>query len=329
MDYLLAASGALLVLLVLWEVISTTLKMSGGGPLTVPLTNLVWKLCLNGNRYASSRGFLCSCGIGLLMFTISIWVLAYWIGWTLFFSLSPESVLNVSSGMPANFIERAYYVGFTFITLGIGDFKASTPFWQMMTILLSISGFFMITLIITYLLPVVSATVEQRQLAVYLHSLDISSSTLSQDSIDDVLENNLSSLSERIIRLSQQHLAYPILHFMQSRDAYSSIPLALVELDETLTLILRGAEEDSLLKAKVLPLRKSLSIYFDTLEYLHLPRLKTAPPSQSAIVGLKPTDPVVTKQRLEDLEIRKRLMAYSGWNWEDRKKKKRFHHIKE
>ena len=80
------------------------------------------------------------------------------------------------------------------------------------------------------------------------------------------LVESLSPLGRQIIRLSQQHLAYPVLLFIQAREAVSSIPLALVELDETLTLIFAEAEaeEFAVEKAKLVPLRTCLSLYLNT-----------------------------------------------------------------
>ena len=53
--------------------------------------------------------------------------------------------------------------------------------------------------------------------------------------------DNLQPLAEKICGLSQQHFAYPVLHFMQPKEAQTALPPVPAALDESLTLILNGA----------------------------------------------------------------------------------------
>ena len=50
MDYIFGLAGTLLVIIILWDVMATTMLLSGAGPLTFPLTNGLWKICLKLHR---------------------------------------------------------------------------------------------------------------------------------------------------------------------------------------------------------------------------------------------------------------------------------------
>ncbi len=328
MDYIIGLAGTLLVIIVLWDVMATTMLLSGAGPLTFPLTSGLWKICLKLHRRFMLRGFLSVCGGLIILASITVWIFFYWFGWTLIFSISNFSVLESQSGATANFLQRAYYVGFTFITLGIGDFKAGSEFWEILSIVLAISGFFMVTLVITYLLPVVSAVVEQRQLAVYIHSMGFARGGLIPSfqglGLHGLIEN-LQPLTEKISRLGQQQLAYPVLRFMQSSNPKASLPLALANLDETLTLILHGSADLPATAENLLPLRHSLTFYLRILRSLCIPLADKPPPplplNDLAFFERQSVEADEFDRRLQALDERRRTLdgyvAYSGWEWQE------------
>ncbi|HKJ63827.1 MAG TPA: hypothetical protein VJ969_00375, partial [Desulfopila sp.] len=140
------------------------------------------------------------------------------------------------------------------------------------------------------------------------------------------LVSNLQPLSEKICRLAQQHLAYPVLHFMQSGDPQSALPLALASLDENLTLILSGGKSLPADVENLLPLRHSLSFFLWTLSHLQMPLDKESTPESLplkslSIIGISPTDESDFKRKLELLRERRRLLRgfvyYTGWQWQD------------
>jgi len=177
MRILAGAIGGIIVILVLWDVVKTTLLLQGAGPLNRRLSNSIWRGCLAVHHRLPGHFFLSVAGVCILLASVSLWILLYWIGWSLIFSMSEMAVISAQNEVPASFWQRIYYVGFTFITLGIGDFKAGSALWEIITVILSISGFFIVTLVITYLLPVVSSAVEQRQLAVHIQSMRFAQGT--------------------------------------------------------------------------------------------------------------------------------------------------------
>ncbi|HKJ64134.1 MAG TPA: hypothetical protein VJ969_01945, partial [Desulfopila sp.] len=126
MRILAGAVGGIIVILVLWDVVKTTLLLQGAGPLNRRLSNSLWRGCLAVYHRLPGHFFLGVSGVFILLASVSVWILLYWIGWSLIFSVSEMAVVSAQNEVPASFWQRVYYVGFTFITLGIGDFKAGS-----------------------------------------------------------------------------------------------------------------------------------------------------------------------------------------------------------
>jgi len=81
-----------------------------------------------------------------------------------------DSLVN-SSKIPASAIEKLYYSGFVISTLGIGDFMASNDIWRIVTDVYSFTGLILLTMSVTYFIPVLSGVIKQRKLGINLSSL--------------------------------------------------------------------------------------------------------------------------------------------------------------
>ena len=233
--------GIVLVLLAVVDAVQTTLTAgSGGGPLTAPLGRVTWRLLLraSGGRSSTLLGYG---GMLTLLLTVSMWVLLLWAGWTLLFVAS-GTVVDATTGAPASFPATIYYAGFVVFTLGVGDFVSTSGTWQVLTALASFIGLFVITLSITYLVSVVSAAVTRRQLAESISILgrtgpEIVLTHWVDGQISSQLASRLQTLSTQLLKITQQHLAYPVLHYFHSTDPTSSAPRALAALDDALVLL--------------------------------------------------------------------------------------------
>jgi hypothetical protein len=244
-EALLAVVGALLVLLVLVDAAITTLAAGqGGGPLTGRVGNLVWRVLRGLGSGPTSRA-LSYAGAGVLLVTVLVWVALHWAGWTLVFLSSEQAVVNGTTREPADLAARVYYAGFTVFTLGLGDYQPGGALWQVLTALATFLGLFVATLSITYLISVVSAAVDRRTLA---RSISLSGGTGSDivllhwtgTELSSTLPSLLVSLSDEILQVTQQHLAYPVLHHFHAGTAASSAPRALAALDDALLLLSAG-----------------------------------------------------------------------------------------
>lgn len=84
--------------------------------------------------------------------------------------------------------------------------------------------------------------------------------------ISSDLAAQVSSLSSQIVRISQQHLAYPMLHAFRSRDHRASAPHAIAVLDDALLLLSVGVCEDVRPEAqRLIPLRRAVEGYVNTV----------------------------------------------------------------
>lgn len=164
-----------------------------------------------------SRIYFSFVGTTILVTIIVMWTFLLWAGWSLFFLIDPGSVVLAETGKPAELLEVFYFTGYTLITLGNGEYRPEGAFWQLATLAAATTGFFVITLSITFLLSVLPAVVEKRQLSSYLASLGMSPKEILTAHWDKEncqrLTRHLSNVNDSLSRVAQQHLAYPVLHY--------------------------------------------------------------------------------------------------------------------
>jgi hypothetical protein len=214
---LLVAVGAVLVLLVLCDVLFTTLTLGrGAGPLTRRLLGRAWRGLLRVNARHRIPRLLSNAGTVLLISTVLIWALVLWGGWWAVV-LGGGAVRSASTGVPAGAGDVLYYAGFSVFTLGTGDFVAAGGTWRNLTVLASFSGLVVVTLAITYLLSVVSAVVARRALAAHVSALgrtggEIVAGDWTAGGFSGAFVQHLVALTGGLSAVSQQHYAYPVLH---------------------------------------------------------------------------------------------------------------------
>jgi hypothetical protein len=63
-------------------------------------------------------------------------------------------------------VNKIFYTGYTLSTLGLGDMEPEGNFWDILTAILSFTGLILISIAITYLIPVVSAEIAKRKISV-------------------------------------------------------------------------------------------------------------------------------------------------------------------
>ena len=238
---LVLLGGVLVAVAVVDAVVTTLAAGSGGGPLTRRLSSGVWRAL---RRVARGRaaGLLPWSGVVVLLVTVLTWVLLMWAGWTIVFSSTPSAVVTAQASLPADVAARIYYAGFVVFTLGVGDVVAGGPAWQLATAVATFIGLAVVTLSITYLVSVVNAAVSRRALARTIHlsgltGADIVSLHWHDGRVRDSFGDLVESLCTQILQITQQHLAYPVLHHFHAAEPESSAPRALAALDDALVLL--------------------------------------------------------------------------------------------
>ena len=326
---ILVACGVVLVLVTAYDLLKTVLTVSGGGPVTGRITARLWHLAL---RVSAGRGdppsWLAAVGPALAVLTLLVWLAGLWVGWTLIFSASADAIVEAKSGSPATFLERAYYAGYTLTTLGPGDYAPTSSLWEITTVLTAVNGLFLFTMAITYIVPIIAATAQQRQLATLVNGLgddpiDVLARSRHEGGFD-ALGEQLMSLTPMIAAIRQQHLAYPILHYFHSTERAAALPLQFAILDDTVSLLEHGVEPDLRPPRQLLgPLRAQLDGYLGTLQSSWIYPVDPPPPPPSlercAEAGIRVGDAEAFAAKLDERgehrSCLRALVRSDGWRW--------------
>lgn len=323
----LVGGVAILALLVV-DALTTTLDVSrGGGPLTRHLTTGAWRLVLWARRGRGGSGALAVAGPAFLVGTVLVWVLLLWAAWTLVYLSSPGAVLDAGSGEPAGWVGTAYFAGFTVFTLGVGDLVPGDGWWQLLTVVATFSGLFLVTLSITYVLSVVSAVVSRRSLAVHVEALGGTAERIvlcgwDGERFESAYEQHLVALGSEVGQVAERHLAYPILHYFHAPSRHTSAAVAVAELDDALLLLGEAVAPDARPSASAIgPLRRTIDRYVETVAAVSgAARGPDPPPLDLALLrreGVPMLDPDTWAQLLDAAADRRdelsRLAHASGW----------------
>lgn len=232
-------AGTALILIIMTDAIWSILTLGGGGPIADRLVSWLWQQMFRDS--GAPRAAMIFVGPGILLTMLALWLVGLWLGWLLIFSSQPAAVVSASTGLPATLAERIYFVGFTLFTLGVGDYRPSGSLYQFATAIASANGLFLVTLGITYLLPVVSAVVERRQLATTIAALGDRPDQMLRAAWDGNdfhrLDPLLLQLASQIGQQAQRHLAYPALHYFGGAQPQTSAPLQIARLYEAMRLL--------------------------------------------------------------------------------------------
>lgn len=244
MTWWMCVLGGVVIVLVIYDAFSTTISAtSASGPITHRLGQGVWRLLGWLARGPKSR-LLSAAGPLVVLLYMLTWLLGLWAGWALVFLSEPHAVVSSQSGQPASVGATVYYAGFTTYTLGIGDFVPAAGVWQQLSVLATISGFAMVTLVIGYTIPLAIAVTKRRTLGVVLAGLGHTAQeiVIRGASRDDVgpLAEDLRRLAPDVAEAAQQHLSYPVLHYFHTPDREMALPPGIVALDEAMLLLEHG-----------------------------------------------------------------------------------------
>jgi hypothetical protein len=317
-------------ILVGWTAIEVfwTAMGKGGGPLTMRLSSIGWKLALLIGR-RQPRPFLGAAGVAIVLADVMGWIAMLWIGWSLIFMGSPEAVVRATSGEIASAAERVYFAGYTLFTLGLGDFRPEGTLWRWLASLSSLNGLFLITFSVTYLIPIVQANVRRRQVATLISALGATPQLLisrmwNGSDLED-LEKHLVSLTSDLAQVEQQHIAYPMLHYLTANRPSPAFSLGLANLDEALTIARFGMDRPAISKGVLEPARDVIERLLATLSgaFIHPSNEPPAPPPLERLrtEGIPVSGEAEFLSRIAELRDRRLLLRglveNDGWNWED------------
>ncbi len=322
--------GAVILLITATDLINTSLSVQGAGFLSKRLSKFIWRVLLRLNRNMGNKKVLEMSGVIILVSIIANWLLLIWFSATLMFVSQIDSLKNVETNTATTVVSKIFFTGYTLSTLGLGDIEPNGDFWEVLTAILSFTGLVLISIAITYLIPVVSAEIEKRKLSVYITTLGCS--------VDEILinywngkdfkelEQPFHNLTRMVIHHAQNHKVYSVLHFFHTSNKKEAFVLNITNLDETLTTLLhRIPLENRPSNNVMMALRKAISSYLITLPVAYITPAKEAPPHLLLAKLNEKGIPVIPMNEvvynLENLSNRRRLLLGlvqdDGWQWED------------
>ncbi|UTF55875.1 potassium channel family protein [Natronosalvus rutilus] len=289
MNTIYLALGAILLLGTVLDLLWTTLWVEGGaGPLTSRLMAWTWRsLRLFG---AQSSQLLSLSGPLIFVLNLVGWIVLLWGGWTLIFAGAENILIDTLNRGPVTWTDRIYFVGYTVFTLGIGDFAPRKGIWQLVTILATGSGLLFVTLIVTYTLSVLDAVTQKRAFANNVSGFGTHSEEIVQTAWDGEefqgLDLPLNSFVTQLTILTENHKAYPVLHYFHSARSDRSPTVEIAALDDALTLIRFGVPKEHRPSEIVIRnTRKSIENYLETLHesFIHPSNNVPPPPNLNAL----------------------------------------------
>ena len=265
-EILYLIGGWVILLLTLYDFFYTTLSGSGTAYLTKSCSLFTHKAILFLERKMSKKIFNVS-GMLINLTMLAVWILLIWFGLFLVFSSNPEAITN-SNGRAAAAVERLYFTGYILSTLGIGNFKPTSAFFEVLTSLFSFFGFVFFSTSMTYLLSVSSAVVNKRSLASSIRTLGSSPIEIVNRfrKIDSSFAyQQVLNLQQMINQYSTYYQAYPVLHFYHNTDEAVSMSTNIAKLDEAVSIMLNNPQFKSYHEELQL-LRDSLNQFFKHLK---------------------------------------------------------------
>ncbi|MCC9167079.1 hypothetical protein [Pontibacter harenae] len=327
MDLYLLLPGILILAITIFDIIYTVLAPGGSGLVSGAISNGLWKIFYGLSRAVNKRQVLTGAGVTTVVAIVIGWVMLLWIGNFLILKSDQNSVINSSTGDVANSKQVFYYTGYVLSTMGNGDYKGGSDNWQIFSAVISFSGLIMITIAITYIVPVVAAVTDRRTLSIQISSIghSVQSMLLTSWNGKDFksLESDLHGISQNIARQGQLHYAYPVLHFFHHQKKVAALLPNLAALDEALTILyLYVQEEKRPSHEAVLPVRIALTTFLESLQSSFIKPAETAPPLKIELLkeaGLPLLEP--DQVAFQNLDLRRRMLksmiAHDGWTWEE------------
>jgi hypothetical protein len=326
---LLSIIGVIIYLGIVIDILQTTLSMQGGGWLTSRFSHFFWKIFLMLSGKNGRSKFLAHTGYVLLISIVLTWVLLLWSSMVLILYGNPGSIINSTTKVPADFWEIVYYSGFTLSTLGIGDYIGGGDIWRILTTIYSFTGLILLTMSVTYFVPVLSACIDQRKLGISLSTLGSTPQEIVMNSWTGSdfsrLTSKADNISNSIIKYSQQHRAYPVIHYFHNNKTRYNVILQLTRLYEALIIISnKVSEEDQPQKEDIKPLVVAFENYLETIsEVTHISLMNEAPPAIEIRELLEKrlieddSNPELSKDVVKDRRFFKTLLYKDGWTWDD------------
>lgn len=317
MNWFVFALGAAIVVVATIDPLWTTVWVDGhAGPLTRRYGRVIDGAFTRLVPHDDHR-LLSVSGPLVLMGTVLLWALLVWLGWVVLFTADAGSLVDPHTHVRASVAGRVYFTGYTMFTLGNGDFAPQGGLWQIATSVMSLTGLFLLTLSVTYVLAVIEAVVTKRSFAsqvwAFGHSPEALVATAWNGRGFPALELQIVSLTEQLNLITEQHHTYPMLHHYHEERIPQTVPVALAIFDDALTIFEFLVPDDVRPAPSVLvPARQSVREFLDGLRHAQIEPSANTPPwidlDHLRASGVPALDHTALDRGGSELELRRRLV---------------------
>lgn len=330
MNILQAISGIALLALLFADMTQTVLGVHSHRQLSRRLSTLIWRL-LNGiHKRRHSQRLLALAGPLIILVYFIVWFAMLWAGWSLIFASGEDNVVHGATGEPPPDLSSFLgFVGVSVVTLG-GEYVPRGSLWQMLTVVVSLNGFLMVTLMISYLVSVITAVLNARAFASQVGGLGRKPTYFVLAGWDGEslrsLDAPLSHLNDRLAIMSEHYVAYEVIRYYHAHSMLQSAAWGVVLLDEALTLLRFGIEPAARPSVAVLhSLRATVQTFIDRLPSEDVQPAIDVPPAPNLgplrEAGIPLTDEAEFRAALKVLSDRRRrllgLIRSDGRDWRD------------
>ena len=225
---------------VVTDIFVTVLKSGGDGFLAHRLTNGLWTMVRKIHRRRTSHRLLSNVGVALVAALPLIWLIMMWFLWSVVYLVNGDSVLNATTKQPSDGWSKVYFAGYSLFTSGLGDHVPSSWVWQLLTIATTAMGLGLVTLAVTFLVPVLQAANARRSCARTISQLGNTSDELSENV--DLIEVAAPSMAAAFASVVEQHTSYPMLEHLHTRNEQNDLSVQLDHLHSVLRAEQRAAD---------------------------------------------------------------------------------------
>lgn len=264
----LAIAGAAVLVAVVIDVFWTITPHGPTPGLVVNrMTRRIWRGLLRLHHRRPIHGTLTAAGVALLAGTALTWALLLWGGWTLVFAASDGAVVAAATGVPADFVERIYFAATLTFTTGTGDFIAGSG-WHLVAGVASLTGLGIVTLSVSYLVPVISAATMRRRVVRTIRLLGRAPDEIKARTRVGArwqLTQVAPTIADDLNTVAEAHLAYPVLHYLHARRAEDALSLRVATLLDAVQAMLASEEIDALERQRLLVVVRAIDDLTRTL----------------------------------------------------------------
>src|SRR6056297_327623 len=217
-----AVAGVAMILVMGVDAFITVFTSHGGGWITNAWTRNLWRGLLKIHRRRPIHRALSLSGPALLLSIVVIWYLGLVVGWALIFLSSDSSVINTDRMLVTDWHQKLSFVGVTLSTLGYGNQVPNGVPWTFFGNLTALSGTILLTSSLSYVIAVLTAAIERRQLATSIFNVGETVESFVRRAwageSGGALDSHLVTIAADIDQHAHKHVNFPILRFFHDSD---------------------------------------------------------------------------------------------------------------